>query len=100
LEDAIELRRRILSAFEAAELATSEEDRQAALTFIIVGAGPTGVEMAGAIAELAHKTLSEDSAHRFAFRPNFIIGWSTSRFAEFLRGSVPLGPCATEAHRG
>jgi NADH:ubiquinone reductase (H+-translocating) len=60
LEDAIELRRRILSAFEAAELATSEEDRQAALTFIIVGAGPTGVEMAGAIAELAHKTLSED----------------------------------------
>ena len=60
LEDAIELRRRILSAFEAAELATSEEERQAALTFIIVGAGPTGVEMAGAIAELAHKTLSED----------------------------------------
>jgi NADH:ubiquinone reductase (H+-translocating) len=60
LEDAIELRRRILSAFEAAELATSKEDRQAALTFIIVGAGPTGVEMAGAIAELAHKTLSED----------------------------------------
>jgi NADH:ubiquinone reductase (H+-translocating) len=60
LEDAIELRRRILSAFEAAELATSEEDRQAALTFIIVGAGPTGVEMAGAIAELAHKALSED----------------------------------------
>jgi NADH:ubiquinone reductase (H+-translocating) len=60
LEDAIELRRRILSAFEAAELATSEEDRQAALTFIIVGAGPTGVEMAGATAELAHKTLSED----------------------------------------
>jgi NADH:ubiquinone reductase (H+-translocating) len=44
LEDAIELRRRILSAFEAAELATSEEDRQAALTFIIVGAGPTGVK--------------------------------------------------------
>ena len=63
LEDAIELRRRILRAFEAAEMATSEEDRQAALTFIVVGAGPTGVEMAGAIAELAHKTLSGDFRH-------------------------------------
>jgi NADH dehydrogenase len=60
LEDAIELRRRILSAFEAAEMSNSEEDRKAALTFTIVGAGPTGVEMAGAIAELAHKTLSAD----------------------------------------
>jgi NADH dehydrogenase len=60
LEDAIELRRRILRAFEAAEMSHSEEERQAALTFTIVGAGPTGVEMAGAIAELAHKTLSQD----------------------------------------
>ena len=60
LEDVIELRRRILRAFEAAEMADSEEDRQAALTFTVVGAGPTGVEMAGAIAELAHKTLAED----------------------------------------
>ncbi|HEX3446546.1 MAG TPA: NAD(P)/FAD-dependent oxidoreductase [Chthoniobacterales bacterium] len=60
LEDAIELRRRILKAFEAAEMADSKEDRQAALTFTVVGAGPTGVEMAGAIAELAHKTLAED----------------------------------------
>jgi len=101
LGDAIELRRRILSAFEAAELATSEEERQAAWTFIIVGAGPTGVEMAGAIAELAHKTLSEDF-RRIDSRSarNLIIGWSTSRIAEFLRGSVPLGPCATEAHGG
>ena len=60
LEDAIELRRRILRAFEAAEMSNSDQDREAALTFTIVGAGPTGVEMAGAIAELAHKTLSTD----------------------------------------
>jgi NADH dehydrogenase len=60
LEDAVELRRRILSAFEAAEVADSEEERRAALTFIVVGAGPTGVEMAGAIAELARRTLSDD----------------------------------------
>jgi NADH dehydrogenase len=60
LEDALEVRRRILSAFEAAEMATSEEDRQAALTFVVVGAGPTGVEMAGATVELARRSLSED----------------------------------------
>ena len=60
LEDVIELRRRILSAFEAAEVSSSEEDRRTALTFTVVGAGPTGVEMAGAIAELARRTLSKD----------------------------------------
>jgi NADH dehydrogenase len=60
LEDVVELRRRILSAFEVAETANSEEERQAALTFTVVGAGPTGVEMAGAIAELARRTLSDD----------------------------------------
>jgi NADH dehydrogenase len=60
LEDALELRRRILNAFEAAETAKSEETRRAALTFVVVGAGPTGVEMAGAVAELARHTLAED----------------------------------------
>jgi NADH:ubiquinone reductase (H+-translocating) len=60
LEDALELRRRILKAFEAAEMAKSEEERRAALTFVVVGAGPTGVEMAGAVAELARHTLAED----------------------------------------
>ncbi len=57
LEDATTIRRRLLLAFERAELATSEEERQAQLTFVIIGAGPTGVEMAGMIAELAHKAL-------------------------------------------
>jgi NADH dehydrogenase len=60
LEDALELRRRILNAFETAEMANSEEDRRAALTFVVVGAGPTGVEMAGAIVELARRSLAED----------------------------------------
>jgi NADH dehydrogenase len=60
LEDALELRRRILNAFEAAETADSDEDRRAALTFVVVGGGPTGVEMAGAVAELARRTLAED----------------------------------------
>ncbi|MBD2194978.1 MULTISPECIES: NAD(P)/FAD-dependent oxidoreductase [Calothrix] len=60
VEDAIEMRRRIFSAFEAAEKETDPEKRRALLTFVIVGGGPTGVELAGAIAELAYKTLTED----------------------------------------
>ncbi|MBD2680617.1 MULTISPECIES: NAD(P)/FAD-dependent oxidoreductase [Nostoc] len=60
VEDAIEMRRRIFSAFEAAEKETDPEKRRALLTFVIVGGGPTGVELAGAIAELAYKTLKED----------------------------------------
>ena len=60
VEDAIEMRCRIFSAFEAAEKETNPEKRRALLTFVIVGGGPTGVELAGAIAELAHKTLKED----------------------------------------
>ena len=63
LEDVLELRRRILFAFEAAEIAETAEERKKALTFVVVGAGPTGVEMAGAIAELAHKTLADDFHH-------------------------------------
>ena len=57
LESALMVRRRLLSAFEAAELATDTELRRAWLTFVVVGAGPTGVEMAGQIAELARDTL-------------------------------------------
>ncbi|UKO98606.1 NAD(P)/FAD-dependent oxidoreductase [Nostoc sp. UHCC 0870] len=60
LEDAIEIRHRIFSAFEAAEKETDPEKRRALLTFVIVGGGPTGVELSGAIAELAYKTLKED----------------------------------------
>lgn len=60
VEDAIEMRRRIFGAFEAAEKETNPEIRRAFLTFVIVGGGPTGVELAGAIAELAYKTLKED----------------------------------------
>jgi NADH dehydrogenase len=57
LEDATTIRRRLLIAFERAEIETDPVAREALLTFTIVGAGPTGVELAGIIAELAHKTL-------------------------------------------
>ncbi len=60
LGDALELRNRILKSFETAEMAENEADRNAALTFVVIGAGPTGVEMAGAIAELATHTLADD----------------------------------------
>lgn len=63
LEDAIDLRRRILLAFESAEYEGSANARRAALTFGIVGAGPTGVELAGAIKEVAGKTIPEDYRH-------------------------------------
>ena len=60
LEDATTLRRRILVAFERAERESDTEKRAALLTFVIVGAGPTGVELAGTIAELAQDTLPPD----------------------------------------
>jgi NADH dehydrogenase len=60
IEDATHIRRNILLAFERAELAADPEERRRLLTFIIVGAGPTGVEMAGAIAEIAGRTLKRD----------------------------------------
>ena len=63
LEDATELRRRILLAFETAEHEGSAEARRTELTFGIVGGGPTGVELAGAIKEIAGRTIPEDYKH-------------------------------------
>jgi NADH dehydrogenase len=63
IDDATLIRRRVLLAFEEAETMTDPAIRQRLLTFVLVGAGPTGVEMAGALAELAHATLSCDFRH-------------------------------------
>jgi NADH:ubiquinone reductase (H+-translocating) len=60
VEDALEMRRRIFVAFESAEKETDPEKRRAWLTFVVIGGGPTGVELAGAIAELAYSTLKKD----------------------------------------
>lgn len=60
LEDATELRKRILLSFERAELEADPAERARLLTFVVIGAGPTGVEMAGAIAELSRKALVKD----------------------------------------
>jgi NADH:ubiquinone reductase (H+-translocating) len=60
LDDALEIRRRILNAFERAERESDPEQRRAWLTFAIVGAGPTGVELAGTLAEIALRTLRDE----------------------------------------
>jgi NADH dehydrogenase len=60
LEQATEIRRRVLSAYEEAECSRSAEDRKRLLTFVVVGGGPTGVELAGAIGEMSRFTLAKD----------------------------------------
>jgi NADH dehydrogenase len=60
VEEALDIRRRILLAFEAAEREADPKQRHAWMTFVVVGGGPTGVELAGALGELAHNTLKND----------------------------------------
>jgi len=60
LGEALDIRRRILRAFEAAEMEPSQQERRAWTTFVVIGGGPTGVELAGALAEIAGRTLSNE----------------------------------------
>ena len=63
IEDALEIRRRVLLAFEMAERHAATTGEQSPLTFVVVGGGPTGVELAGTLAEIARKSLAEDFRH-------------------------------------
>ncbi|SEA40922.1 NADH dehydrogenase [Desulfuromusa kysingii] len=63
VDDALEIRRRVLLAYEAAEWEADNQARQAELTFVVVGGGPTGVEMSGALQEIAAKTIPKDFRH-------------------------------------
>jgi NADH dehydrogenase len=89
LDDALEIRRDVLLAFEAAERESDPEKRQRLLTFVIVGGGPTGVELAGALAEIAKHSLVEDfrSIHPESARIILIEGGPQilSTFPEKLR---------------
>ena len=89
IEDATEIRTRILLAFERAERETDPEKRRADLAFVIVGGGPTGVELAGAIAEISHDTLKKDfrSINPADARIHLIEG------ADCLLPSYPPGLC-------
>jgi NADH dehydrogenase len=73
IEDATEIRRRVLRAFEAAERCQDDAAAASLLTFVIVGGGPTGVEMAGAIAELARMTLRHDFRHIDPTRARIVL---------------------------
>ena len=100
LEDAIELRRRLLMAFEYAEKITDEAARRAAMTFVIIGGGPTGVEMAGAIAEIARYTLAKDFRHidpsqarviLIEGEPRLLAGFPEDLSASAMKQLVDLG---------
>src|ERR1700751_2241063 len=114
LEDATTLRRRILVAFERAERETDPERRAALLTFVIVGAGPTGVELAGTIAELAQDTLPPDfrniDTHKtrvvlIEAGPRVLAGFADELSAyaqqslEKIGVEVVLGQAVTECNR-
>src|SRR5439155_18802249 len=79
LESALTARGRILSAFEAAEMEADPQRRAAWLTFVVVGAGPTGVEIAGQIAELARDTLSRDFKAADPRRARILLVEATDR---------------------
>jgi NADH dehydrogenase len=73
IEDAIEIRRRVLAAYEAAELEPHVDRQQTWLTFVIVGGGPTGVELAGALAEISRRVLARDFRRIDARRARIIL---------------------------
>ena len=83
IEDALVIRRRVFGAFEMAESATEPAERQRWLTFALVGAGPTGVELAGQIREVATKTLDREYRH---------ITPADARVMLFDGGDAPLAP--------
>lgn len=110
IDDATEIRRRILTAFEQAETESDPDKRRRLLNFVVIGAGPTGVEMAGAIAELARRALARDfrtidprqarivlveaGPRVLAAFPEKLSGW-TARALEKLGVEVRLGKPVT-----
>ncbi len=87
LEDAIEIRKRVLSVFERAEQCEDPAEQRALLTFVIIGGGPTGVEMAGAIAEMAHLTMAKDFRNIVPSEATIIL----AEGAERILGGFPPG---------
>ncbi len=106
LTDAVDIRKRLLVAFEIAEKAVEDAERAAAMTFIIVGGGPTGVEMAGAISEIARHTMSRDFRHIDSARAKVILIEGSPRilaaYPEDLSrsGKKQLEQIGVEVHEG
>ncbi len=97
-----EIRRRVLFAFEAAERELDPGRRHAWLTFVIVGARPTGVELAGAVAEIAHHALARDFRHIDPTQARVILLEGSPRAADLRRAAFGEGTRATrrDARRG
>ncbi len=106
IEDAIDIRGRILIAFEKAETTANAQERESLLTFVIVGGGPTGVELAGSIAELARKALARDFRHIDPTSARVVLIEASSRvlqaFPEELseRACLALEKLGVEVMRG
>ena len=96
IDDALELRARIFGAFELADLQTDPETIDRWLTFVVVGAGPTGVEMAGQIAELAHRTLPGQYKRIDPRKARVILVDAIGRGAQHVR-RPPVHPRAAPA---
>jgi NADH:ubiquinone reductase (H+-translocating) len=90
IEDALEIRRRILLAFEMAERETDEERRRALLTFVVIGGGPTGVELAGAIAEIAYTVMVQDFRSIRPQDARIILVEAGTRILPFMPESLSL----------
>ncbi|HJZ74404.1 MAG TPA: NAD(P)/FAD-dependent oxidoreductase [Vicinamibacterales bacterium] len=92
LDDALEMRRRMLAAFEAAEREADPDRQRRLLTFVIVGAGPTGVELAGALAEIARQSLVRDFRRIRPESARIVLvegtPWVLGTFAERLRAAA------------
>lgn len=100
LEQATEIRRRVLSAFEAAERTSSVEERKRLLTFVIVGGGPTGVELAGAIGEMSRFTLAKDFRNIDAKSARVILLEAGPRILTMFSESQSARACRDLEHLG
>ena len=97
LDDALEIRRRVLMAYEAAEWTEDPDERRRKLTFVVVGGGATGVEIAGALSEIARRTSSRNFEHRSRGRPRPAGGGPAVR--AYPDGPAP-GRCNSSASAG
>jgi NADH dehydrogenase len=89
LDDALDIRRRMLMAFEIAEKTNDAAEREAAMTFVVVGGGPTGVEMAGAVAEIARVTLIKDFRHIDSSQARVFLIESGPEVLQAFSGDLP-----------
>ena len=100
INDALTIRRMVLSAFEAAEREPDEEKQRALLTFVLVGGGPTGVELAGAIADLAHLSLRSDFHHIDPSKARIMLVQGPSRILPQFPASLAAQAARKLHHMG